>query len=192
MKENEPTKVKFINERKSVYSPISLIIALLLGVTLIVFLNFLVRDVTRSLYGEPPEFTGSYQNISDSSRYVYKGQIYQDSQAARDVFEKSTFLPYETKSLLVRTIINVPLFFLAVILIYTVGKRKSSYRLAATTYFIAMVVNMVVLLGHMTTYIYKINQKLAIYGISFVLIIVFTTSIIYVQDKFRKKTVPVS
>ncbi len=181
--ENPP--VVFKGERKTEFSSISIIVTFLLGITLIVFLQFLVNDLTKSLYGEHPKFAlTSYQ---EDKVWHYGGVSYNNYADARKAFEKAEVLPYETKALTLNTIINAPLFILSIILIFTLGNRKSSYKLATTTYFIAMAVNMLALLTRLAAYIYKINQRLAIYSISGFLIIVFTVSIFYIQEKFRKR-----
>lgn len=191
MEKSEVPPVVFAGERKSEYSPIGLLIAFLLGIALIVFLQFLIRDVTEALRGPRPEMPVSVVQ-SGSGGYQYGGIYYDSYQEAREVFEKTELLPYETQAILVSTFINGPFFVLAIILVFGLGKVKSAYKLAATTYFVAMVFNMFVLLVQLASHIYKINQKLATYGISLFLIVVFTVSIIYVQDKFRAKTKEVS
>ncbi|MFC1790605.1 hypothetical protein ACFLZP_03940 [Patescibacteria group bacterium] len=183
--EKETSEVRFLGERENVYSPLSLVIAFLLGVTLVVLLQFLVKDITDSFYGEPPRIRGQYQ----SGGYLYKGKHYDDYQKAKKVFEKDELLPFESRAILVRTSINVPLFLLAVTLIFTLGKKGSSLKLATTTFFSAMVINMLVLLGYLTSLIYKIDHRVAIYGVSFILLIVFTASIVYIQDRFRAQKV---
>lgn len=186
MEKVETQPVVFAGERKPEFSLISLIIAFLLGVALIVFLQFLIRDVTELLYGQQPKTPTFYR--SEATNFQYDGVYYEGHREAMEAFEKAELLPYETKAILVGTFINGPLFLFALILIFSLGKLKSSYKLATRSYFIAMVINMLTLLGKLASYMYKINQRFATYGISFFLIILFTASIIYVQDKFRTKS----
>lgn len=194
MENPEAKPIVFTGERESEYSPISIIIAFLLGVALIVFLQFFVKDITKTLFGEPPETPGFYKTSTQIKpgyyEYEYDGVDYESHQEAKKAFEKAEWLPYETRAILVSTIINGPLFLIAVALIFLLGKLKSSYKLATVTYFIAMSINMLVLLGRLASYIYKVNERLAMYSVSLFLIIVFTTSIIYVQERFRTKTAP--
>jgi len=174
-------------EKKAEFSAISIIIAFLLGVALIVFLQFAVKDITRSFYGEKPR-QPDFSSQTRGQGYQYQGIYYEDYNDAKTAFEKAELIPYETTALLVNTLINVPLFLLAVGLLLSVGKLKSAYKLITTTFFIAMVVNMFNLLKDLGIYVYKINERLAIYGISLFLIIVFTISVILVQEKIRTKT----
>lgn len=185
MEKSETKPPDSIGKEKSQYSIVSLIIAFLLGIALIVFLQFVVKDITKFLYGEPPKTPDFYQ--SGQRAWIYKGVQYENAGEAREVFEKAELLPYQTRVLLVSTFINVPLFLLAITLILSLGKLKPSYKLTTTTFFLAMVVNMFTLLKDLAIYIYKINERLAIYGVSLFLIIVFTGSIIYVQDRIRAK-----
>lgn len=170
-------------EKKPEYSTISLIITFLLGIALIVFLQFAASDITKIFYGERPK-TPDFSQGGRQGAY-YQGKLYEDYSEAREAFEKAELLPYETVSLVVNTLVNVPLFLLAIALTLSLGKIKPAYKLTTTAFFIAMVVNMFSLLKDLGIYIYKINERLAIYGISLFLIIIFTGSIIYVQGKFR-------
>ena len=187
MKEETASEIQFANEREPKYSAMSLIIAFLLGVTLIVFLQFFVKDLTESAYGKPPKFIGTSSYLKNKTGYEYDGKIYTDYANAREFFEKEKLLSYETKAILVDTAVNVPLFLLAVTLVFSLGKRNDSYKLPTSAFFTAMVVNMIALLGRLSIYIYKINQKLAIYGISLVLIFIFTISVVYVQNRFQER-----
>ncbi|MFH0864381.1 MAG: hypothetical protein V1858_04845 [Candidatus Gottesmanbacteria bacterium] len=177
---------------KSQYSGVSLIISFLLGISLIVFIQFIASDLTKSLYGETPKTPvfaiNNNLQANGMSQYQYLGVSYPTYEQANNAYLKAEVLPYQTKDLLVKTIIYIPLFVLAVILFVSFGKFKPSYKLTSGAFFLAMVVNMLTLLSQLVSYVYQINQRLAVYGISLFLIIVFTITVIYVQDKFRNKT----
>ena len=189
----ENSKEPFSQEGKqSEFSFISLVISFLLGISFIVFLQFSVGDVTRTLYGEKPKQPSfvptSKEDYQNKSIYYYKGTYYEEFQEAQGAFEKSELIPYETKALIVKTLINAPLFLLAIGLFFSLGKTKSSYKLITGTFFVAMVLNMFTLLKDLGIYVYRINERLAIYGISLFLIIIFAISVILVQEKVRSKT----
>jgi len=180
-------KSSSLEQNKPEFSFISLLIAFLLVVSLIVFLQFAVRDITRTLYGEKPSLSDFYDQTGQGG-YQYQGVYYKEFQEARSAFEKAELIPYETKALVINTVINAPLFLLAISLLLSLGKLKSSYKLITGTFFIAMVINMFSLLKDLGIYVYKINERLAIYGISLFLIIIFTISVIFVQEKIKSKT----
>lgn len=187
MEKSETQTNVSLDEKKPEFSLMSIIIAFLLGIALIVFLQFMVNDITKSLYGEPPKTPDFYKG------YNYQGVYYGNYQDAKTAFQKSELLPYETKALLVSTFINVPLFILSLVLVLSLGKLKPSFKLTTNTFFAAMVINILTLLGKLAEFIYKINQRLAIYGICLFLIIVFIGSIVYIQEKIRiRPTSPTS
>lgn len=176
----------------SEYSGVGIIISLLLGISLIVFIQFFTGDLTKSLYGESPKSPSFYTNNNfqpnGKSQYQYNGVYYSTHNEANDAFSKTERLPYETKSLLIKSSIYIPLFALAVILFVSFRKSRPSFKLTSGAFFLAMVINMLTLLGQLAGYIYQINQRVAVYCISLFLIIVFTSTVIYVQDKLRNKT----
>src|SRR3972149_9591001 len=131
---------------KSEYSALSIVVAFLLGLTLVLFIHFLISDVTESLYGKRPE---------------------------------------EAKAIIVSAMINIPLFLLSIFLFFSRLKSKSAYKLATTTFFISALVSMFSFLVRFGSYVYQINQKLTVYGVSIILIVVFIVSIVYVQEKYK-------
>ena len=170
-------KATFVNERgKSKYSPFSVIISIFLGIVFITLTQFFITDLTETIVGKRPVRDYSYNRSS------YSTQMREDSQKEYE----TNLQQFKLKTLLVRMSVTLPLFILAIIVINEAKKQGEAYKLATRTFFIAMVINMLVFLGELASYIYDINEKFGVYAISITLLVAFIMLIVYIQDKHGK------
>jgi predicted transporter len=70
---------------------------------------------------------------------------------------------------------------------FGVASRREAWKLPAMAYFLAMSVSMVGLLTSVVQVSYQLNQKLTVYGVSIVLIILFTFSVVFAQERWLKQ-----
>jgi len=171
-------------QSKSEFSFISVVVSVMLFFAITVFVQFIIQDVTETLIGVKPQF--NYQYNSNTRLYKVPDAPDQavDYTAARKMFDQS-LLPYESKKLLIYTSISVPIFIVALLLVLSRVKIKSSLRLASYSFFVSAVITVFRLLGDLASYMYRVNQKMAIYGISIFLIAIFIGCIYYIQEKHR-------
>jgi len=178
MNTDQNQKVTFVNERgDSKYSPFSIIISIFLGIVFITLTQFFITDLTETIVGKRP--------VSDYSR-SYNSSY---SQKMRDDSKKeheTTLQQFKLKTLTVRMAVTLPLFILAIVVINEAKKQKEAFKLATRTFFIAMVVNMLVFLAELASYIFDINEKFGVYAISITLLVAFIMLIVYIQDKHGK------
>lgn len=170
---------------RSDYSGISVLISILLCIIFVVFTKFLISDLQQAFVGEKPSMQSTYNKEMQRAEHNVNGQIFYDNKTANDYFDKFMLLPYESKSMLVSTSINVPLFIIGVFLILSRDKFKKSMRLAVNAYFASVIINMLTLITELSLLLYKVNQKITVYGVSILLITVFIVSIIYLEEKHK-------
>lgn len=174
-----------VKQSGSEYSLVSIIVSVLLFVAITVFVQFIIQDVTETFIGPKPQF--SYQPIISKKLDSGIDTPQVDYSAARKAFDHST-LPYESKKLLLFTSISIPLFVASILLVLSRKRINSSLRIASYSFFISSVVTVFRLLAELASYMYKVNQKMAIYGISLFLIGIFIACIYYIQERHRATT----
>ncbi len=174
---------------KSEYSGVGIIVSIMLMFTLIVFVQFLIKDFSERYAGDTPLFESSFVRTKTDADEVFIEKTTQKQytyQEAYKNFNQTYKLSYESKKLLMSAFVNVPLFIIAIIFLYSGRNMRSSYRMAVNTFFAASIFNMLRLLGELGAFAFQVNQRLTMYGVSFILIVVFFGSIIYVQEKYSK------
>ena len=191
--------------KKSEFNPISIILAILLGIAFIVLVQYAISDITRTVAGEEPRQPDFYRNSRNDSAlrssdpgyedqyykdplYTYKGVSYDSNEDARRAWKKDVMLPYETTRLTTNGVIIIPMFIASLVAFLALIKSRSNYKLPAITFFGASVINTAILLFYLGTFIYEINPRIAVYAISITLIIVFIVGIAFIQKKLSEKS----
>ena len=193
--------------KKSEFNPISIILAILLGIAFIVLVQYAISDITRTVAGEEPREPDFYSKQSSRNKneltnqdfeqpayttpsytYNYKGTVYSTDEEARRAWKKDVMLPYETTRLTTNGVIIIPMFIASLVAFLALIKSRSNYKLPAITFFGASVINTAILLFYLGTFIYEINPRIAVYAISITLIIVFIVGIAFIQKKLSEKS----
>ncbi len=160
----------------------------MLVITLVVFVQYVIGDLQERYAGSRPQMSAvlTYQQ-DEGNTYLEKntGKSFSSAEA-NDYFNKTYMLPYESKRLVIGTLVNVPVFIVAVLLLLGKGTMRSSVRLGINAVFAASLLNMLRLLGELASFAYTVNQKMTMYGVSAILILVFFGSIVFIQEKHAK------
>lgn len=187
------------------FSPISILISIVLSITFIVLIQFLIRDLRESFIGEEiksynkikTDHQSQVQNTpggrvsNQKTVYMYEGVVYENYDDAQKEFNRREVLPYKTKTLLISGVINIPLFILGLYLFFVFRNQKGSgKKLASAIFFGATLINIIVLLGEISGTLYKVNPRIAVYTISLALIVVLVIAIIKIQERFHKPSTP--